>query len=58
MASPIVRTQLGVVVLGIAAATLFGGALPHESTAHPPAPQQQEQGQQPSDAAPAADATR
>ncbi len=43
MASTIARTQLGVVVLGIAAATLFGGTLPHRAAdeSAPPQPQQQ-----------------
>jgi hypothetical protein len=52
VASTIVRTQLGVVVLGIAAATLFGGAQPHAGSASSPAPQQEQQ-QQSTDAAPA-----
>ena len=55
MASTIVRTQLGVVVLGIAAATLFGGVQPHAGSASSPAPQPQEQQQQSTDAAPAAE---
>jgi hypothetical protein len=53
VASTIVRTQLGVVVLGIAAATLFGGVQPHAGSASSPAPQPQEQ--QSTDAAPAAE---
>jgi hypothetical protein len=56
VASTIVRTQLGVVVLGIAAATLFGGAQPHAGSASSPAPQPQEQ-QQSTDAAPAAESS-
>jgi len=58
MASTIARTQLGVVVLGIAAATLFGGTLPHrdagESAAPQPTPQHQQQSA--SDTAQATDA--
>ena len=57
MASTIARTQLGVVVLGIAAATLLGGTLPHRDageTAAPQPPQQQQQSA--SDTAQATDA--
>jgi len=43
MASTIARTQLGVVVLGIAAATLFGGTLPHRDAGESAAPQPQQQ---------------
>jgi hypothetical protein len=52
VASTIVRTQLGVVVLGIAAATLLGGAQPHGEATSSPGHQPQEQ--QLTDAAPAA----
>ena len=55
MASTIARTQLGVVVLGIAAATLFGGTLPHRA-ADESAAQQPSQQQSASDAAQATDA--
>jgi hypothetical protein len=55
MASTIARTQLGVVVLGIAAATLFGGTLP-DRAADESAAQQPSQQQSASDAAQATDA--
>ena len=55
MASTIARTQLGVVVLGIAAATLLGGTLPHRDAGETAAPQQQQQ-QSASDTAQATDA--
>jgi hypothetical protein len=55
MASTIARTQLGVVVLGIAAATLFGGTLPHRDAGESAAPQPSQQ-QSASDAAQATDA--
>ena len=54
MASTIARTQLGVVVLGIAAATLFGGTLPHRDAGESAAPQPQQQSA--SDTAQATDA--
>jgi len=55
MASTIARTQLGVVVLGIAAATLFGGTLPHRDAGESAAPQPQHQQQSASDTAQATD---
>ncbi|ROP73513.1 MULTISPECIES: hypothetical protein [unclassified Frigoribacterium] len=55
MASTIARTQLGVVVLGIAAATLFGGTLPHRDAGESAAPQPQQQ-QSASDTTQATDA--
>ena len=56
MASTIARTQLGVVVLGIAAATLFGGTLPHRDAGENASQQPQHQQQSASDAAQASDA--
>jgi len=56
MASTIARTQLGVVVLGIAAATLLGGTLPHRDAGETAAPQPQQQQQSASDTAQATDA--
>ena len=57
MASTIARTQLGVVVLGIAAATLFGGTLPHRDAGESAAPQPQQQQQQQQSASDTAQAT-
>ncbi|WP_209559553.1 hypothetical protein [Frigoribacterium sp. PvP032] len=56
MASTIARTQLGVVVLGIAAATLFGGTLPHRDAGGTAAPQPAQQQQSASDTAQTPDA--
>ena len=57
MASTIARTQLGVVVLGIAAATLLGGTLPHRDAGESAAPQPQQQQQQQQSASDTAQAT-